>query len=123
MKNFSALQSKALQLDQQESLAVYRTEFFLPKKTLYFDGNSLGLLSKSAERSTLDFVTTWKEMGIDGWTKGQHPWFYMAEELGEFMAPLVGAQKNEVIVSNSTTVNLHQLLATFYKPKGKRVKI
>jgi kynureninase len=47
----------------------------------------------------------------------------MAEKLGEKIAPLVGASPEEVIITGSTTVNLHQLVATFYKPEGKRTKI
>jgi kynureninase len=71
----------------------------------------------------LESLNDWKEHGIDGWTNGKHPWFFLSEKLGEMMAPLVGALTNEVIVTGSTTVNLHQLVATFYKPKGTRTKI
>jgi len=47
----------------------------------------------------------------------------MAEELGKRIAPLVGAEPEEVIVTNSTTVNLHQLLTTLFQPEGRRTKI
>jgi kynureninase len=113
----------AQQLDKQDSLASYREEFYIKEGGIYFDGNSLGLLSKRAEKSLLDLLDSWKEYGIDGWTEGDNPWYYLSESLGNQMAPLVGADANEVIVSGSTTVNLHQLVATFYKPDGKRTKI
>ncbi|NYE06563.1 kynureninase [Bacillus niacini] len=113
----------AKQLDRDDSLSRFREEFYIKPNTIYLDGNSLGLLSKRAERTLLESLNDWKEHGIDGWTRGEHPWFFLSERLGEMMAPLVGAEVDEVIVTGSTTVNLHQLVATFYKPSGKKSKI
>ncbi|EKN66733.1 kynureninase [Neobacillus bataviensis LMG 21833] len=110
-------------LDKEDSLSKFREEFYLRQGTIYMDGNSLGLLSKRAERALLESVEDWKEHGIDGWTKGKHPWFDLSERLADLLAPLVGAATEEVIVTGSTTVNLHQLVATFYQPQGKRTKI
>jgi kynureninase len=113
----------ARKLDKEDKLWHFRHEFYLKPDYIYMDGNSLGLLSKRAEKTLLDFLVDWKELGIDGWTQGRYPWFYMSERLGEMMAPLVGASPEEVIVTGSTTVNLHQLVATFYKPERTRTKI
>ncbi|WML56571.1 kynureninase [Neobacillus sp. PS2-9] len=113
----------AKQLDKEDILNKFREEFYIKPNSIYMDGNSLGLLSKRAERTLLESLTDWKEHGIDGWTKGKHPWFFLSEKLAEMMAPLVGASADEVIVTGSTTVNLHQLVATFYKPEGRRTKI
>ncbi|PFP25697.1 kynureninase [Bacillus sp. AFS073361] len=113
----------AKQLDREDSLNRFREEFYIKPNSIYMDGNSLGLLSKRAERTLLESLNDWKEHGIDGWTNGKHPWFFLSEKLGEMLAPLVGASANEVIVTGSTTVNLHQLVATFYKPEGTRTKI
>ncbi|MFD4929501.1 kynureninase [Peribacillus butanolivorans] len=113
----------AKQLDKEDTLRCYREEFYLKPNSIYMDGNSLGLLSKRAERTLLESLEDWKEHGIDGWTQGNHPWFFMAEKLGAKIAQLVGASPEEVIVTGSTTVNLHQLVATFYKPEGMRTKI
>lgn len=115
--------SYALELDAKDQLRHYKKEFYFPNNTNYMDGNSLGLLSKRAEQTLLETVKSFKKFGIDGWTKGDNPWFYLAEKLGEMTAPLLGSLPNEVVVTNSTTVNLHQLLVTFFKPKGKRTKI
>ena len=113
----------AKRLDKEDSLYKFREEFYIKPNSIYMDGNSLGLLSKRAERTLLESLNDWKEHGIDGWTKGEQPWFYLSENLGRMMAPLVGASADEVIVTGSTTVNLHQLVATFYKPEGKKSKI
>src|SRR5690625_3556090 len=113
----------ALQMDAEDPLASFRDEFYLPPSTIYFDGNSLGLMSKRAETSALEILNSWKTYGIDGWTEGRHPWYYLSEYLGENMAPLVGAHPSEVIVTGSTTVNLHQLVASFYEPTSEKFKI
>ncbi|WP_163100445.1 kynureninase [Peribacillus alkalitolerans] len=113
----------ALKFDESDTLAKYRNEFYMRKDSIYLDGNSLGLLSKRAEKSLLESLQDWKTLGIDGWMEGTHPWFNLSEKLGEMCAPLVGASPEEVIVSGSTTVNLHQLVATFYQPEGERTKI
>lgn len=123
LKNFAATLEYANELDKEDSLMRFREEFYLKPGSVYMDGNSLGLLSKRAERTLLESLEDWKEHGIDGWTQGNHPWFFMAEELGRKLAPLVGGTAEEVIVTGSTTVNLHQLVSTFYKPEGIRTKI
>ncbi|MGG0177001.1 kynureninase [Gottfriedia acidiceleris] len=110
-------------LDQKDSLSNYRDEFYLQPNTIYLDGNSLGLLSKRAEQSLLDLLDSWKTLAIDGWMQSDHPWYYFAEKLGALSAPLVGAKENEVIVTGSTTTNLHQLIASFYHPNGQKTKI
>lgn len=111
------------QKNAQNELVVFREEFHLKQDAIYMDGNSLGLLSKPAETTLMEVITDWKEKGIDGWTQGKHPWLSLSEKLGEMMAPLVGGFPEEVIVTGSTTVNLHQLISTFYEPSGTRTKI
>ncbi|MDN4606630.1 kynureninase [Sporosarcina highlanderae] len=115
--------SHAQERDRQDKLAPYKNEFYIPKNSIYMDGNSLGLLSKRAERTLHELLNTWKTLGIDGWTEGEHPWFYLSEQVGEKMAPLVGATCGEVIATGSTTTNLHQLVSSFYKPDGNKTKI
>lgn len=115
--------SYASQLDENDPIASLRSAFYLHKDVIYLDGNSLGLLSKPAEQAVLQMVEDWKIHGIDGWTDGTYPWFTLSETLSEKMAPLVGASADEVIVTGSTTTNLHQLLATFYQPSSKRFAI
>ena len=113
----------ALRLDERDELQSYRKEFYLPHDRIYLDGNSLGLLSKRAEKSLLTLLKSWKNKGIDGWTEAEYPWFFLSEQLGEMMSALIGAKKEEVIATGSTTVNLHQILATFFKPTATRNKI
>lgn len=123
MTVFDSSKSYAQRLDQEDTLAGFREEFYLRAGSIYLDGNSLGLLSKRAERALLGMLESWRTHGIDGWMEGMAPWFYLSERLGEMTAPLVGANSAEVITTGSTTSNLHQLTATFYHPQGRRTKI
>ena len=113
----------ARNLDSEDPLAEFRKRFYVPKGTIYLDGNSLGLLSKDSESSVLRTLDEWKTLGIRGWLEAKFPWFYLAEQLGAKCAKLVGAEPEEVVLTGATTVNIHSLVHTFYQPKGKRKKI
>ena len=113
----------AQQLDDSDSLGVFRERFYSPEGRIYLDGNSLGLLSRDAERTLHSVLEQWKTGGIAGWLDGDSPWFTMAEALAERVAKLIGAAGDEVAIANSMTINLHQLLATLYRPQAKRTKV
>src|SRR5438477_7909974 len=104
----------ACELDRADPLTAFRSRFYLPTNQIYLDGNSLGLLSRDAEAAVLAAIEQWKTLAIEGWTADSSRWFFLAEELGRLTAPLIGAAPESVIVANSTTVNLHQLLATVF---------
>lgn len=116
-------EAAALARDAADPLAQFRDHFFLPPGVIYLDGNSLGLLCREAEEETLQALQQWKDLAIDGWLAANPPWFTLGEELGALTAPLLGAEPESVIVTGSTTVNQHALLATFYRPYGTCRKI
>src|SRR5699024_7334909 len=109
--------------DGKDALGHFRDEFYIGEDVYYMDGNSLGLMSKRAEQSLLDVMDDWKHHGIDGWVKGERPWFYMSEAIGEKMAQLIGAGTHEVLATNSTTNNIHQTVRTLYEPTEERYRI
>jgi len=113
----------ARKLDTADPLKAFRTRFYIPENTIYMDGNSLGLLSKDSEVTLHYNLKKWKTKAINGWLEGDQAWFYYAEEIGKLAAPLVGAEPGEVIATGSTTVNLHALLSTFFKPEPGKNKI
>jgi kynureninase len=113
----------ALKMDAEDPLASFKERFYPLGDSVYMDGNSLGLMSKDAEKSLLRLIEEWKTLGIKGWEGGKIPWIKYAEELGNLQAPLVGADVDECVVTGGTTINLHTLISTFYQPKGKRRKI
>jgi kynureninase len=115
--------SYAQKLDSEDPLAGFRERFHIPDGTIYVDGNSLGLLCKDSENSILGALNEWKTLGIEGWVGAKRPWFYFAEQIGAMCASLVGAEPDEVILSGTTTVNIHQLVNTFFQPHGSRRRI
>jgi len=116
-------EAHALALDAADPLARFREEFFIPPDTVYLDGNSLGLLSARAERSVLDALQSWKIHGVSGWLDAAPPWFTLGEDLGDRMAAMMGASPGSVVVTGTTTGNLHQLVGTFYAPTATRRKV
>jgi kynureninase len=65
----------------------------------------------------------WKTLAIKGWLEAQQPWFYLAEELGAKAASLVGAHADEVVSTGTTTLNIHSLVSTLFRPKPGRDRI
>ena len=110
------------ELDANDPLAKYAAEFYKPPGKIYLDGNSLGLLCKPAEASLNEALESWRTRAIQGWTDGPEPWFEMSRKAAKLLAPILGAEPDDVAIGESTTVNLHQLLATFHQP-GKRILI
>ncbi len=117
----------AKQLDEQDELSAYRAEFLFPqhngKNVLYFCGNSLGLQPKGVLDSLKIELEDWAKYAVEGHLEGRRPWFSYHEMFAEGAAKLVGAKPHEVVVMNQLTVNLHLLMLSFYRPKGKRRKI
>jgi kynureninase len=110
-------------LDGKDRLGPLKKLFYLPAGVRYFNGNSLGLLSQPAERAVRDVLDVWESIGVDGWFTGPRAWLGMMDKVSAQVAPLVGAEPEEVTTANSTTVNLHQLLATLYRPTGTKRRI
>jgi kynureninase len=116
------MELNAAELDARDPLASFADEFYKPPGKIYLDGNSLGLLCKTAEKSVNDAIEMWRTRAIEGWTDGPEPWFEMSRKAARLLAPILGAEADDVMIGQSTTINLHQLLATFHQP-GKRIVI
>ena len=101
----------ARKCDEADPLSGLADRFEAPG--LYMDGNSLGPVSRDAERTLTRVREEWRTVAIEGWTDGDPPWFGYAERLGDRLADLVGATPAECVVANSTTVNIHALVDTF----------
>src|SRR6266568_1601231 len=125
---FSTGEKFAQQLDAEDPLRSFRDRFHLPvgangEPLIYFAGNSLGLMPKSAKQIVEQELEDWADLGVDAHLDAVTPWYSYHETLREPTARLVGAQPNEVICMNSLTVNLHLMMATFYRPTKPRFKI
>jgi kynureninase len=125
---FSSDEDFALQLDAEDPLRTFRDKFHLPlgkdgKPLIYLAGNSLGLMPKPARAIVEEELENWAKLGVDAHHAAGTPWYTYHEALREPTARLVGAKPLEVICMNSLTVNLHLMMATFYRPTKSRFKI
>src|SRR5438094_3932626 len=125
---FSTDEDFARRLDAEDPLRHFREKFHVPlgkdgKPVIYFAGNSLGLMPKSARQIVEEELDNWATLGVDAHHATGTPWYSYHEALREPTARLVGAKPLEVICMNSLTVNLHLMMATFYRPTKSRVKI
>ena len=122
-RRFEDERDEARARDARDPLAAFRDRFYRRPGVAYLDGNSLGLASRDAEAAVLAALEQWKRLAIDGWLAETRPWFSIGEELGALQADLVGAQPSEVVLTGSTTVDIHAMVGTFYRPSGRRTKI
>ncbi|MGG5340826.1 kynureninase [Enterococcus sp. AZ192] len=117
--NFQADRAYAQWLDDNDPLKEIKGRFYVQEDEIYMDGNSLGLASKDAEEALLKMLETWKKEGIKLWDG----LFHYAGKLGELSAPLINAYPDEIVITGSTTINIHQCISTLYKPTKDRYKI
>jgi kynureninase len=124
-------EAEALALDAADPLSAYRHRFLLPDgpegpggpPAIYLAGNSLGLQPKAVRPAMEAQLDRWARLGVEGWFEADDPWFTYDETFREPMARVVGARPSEVEVLNTLTVNLHLMLASFFRPEGARRKI
>jgi len=126
--DFSTDEQFALQLDAEDPLRQFRAKFHIPldengEPLIYLAGNSLGLMPKTARQIVEQELDDWAKFAVDAHLGAATPWYTYHETLREPAARLVGAQPNEIICMNSLTVNLHLMMATFYRPTKTRFKI
>lgn len=123
MRNFELGADFAAKLDAADPLREVRNRFYINEGVIYMDGNSLGLCSKDAEQCILQALEVWKNHGINIWNVEDGKYFLYPSYLGGLLAKLIGADKDEVTVTNSTTINIHQAVSTFYQPTKERYRI
>ncbi|MFI0453062.1 kynureninase [Actinomadura sp. 6N118] len=123
-------EAEARQLDEADPLPSARAEFHVPpapgglyEESAYFAGNSLGLQPRAVAGRLREELQDWARLGVEGHTQARRPWVDYHELLREPAARLVGALPHEVVAMNSLTVNLHLMMATFYRPAGERTRI
>ena len=98
-------------LDAADALAPLRDAFELPDGVIYLDGNSLGALPKATAARVQQVVRNeWGVGLIRSWNSAG--WIDLAQRIGNQIAGLVGAGANELIVADSTSVNLYKVLST-----------
>ncbi|HWE46010.1 MAG TPA: kynureninase [Caulobacteraceae bacterium] len=109
-------------LDAADPLRAVRDRFELPKGVVYLDGNSLGALPKGvAERLDRAIREEWGQGLIRSWNKAG--WIDLPARCGAKIARLIGARDDEVIVADSTSVDLFKLASAALTMTGRRVLV
>jgi kynureninase len=125
--NFDTSLSLARALDAQDPLAGFKQQFHFPQhngsEVIYFCGNSLGLQPKGVEAALAVELQSWRNNAVEGYFKGTFPWLRYQDYLIPSLARIVGAGEHEVTAMNALTVNLHLLMQSFYRPRGRKHKI
>ncbi|MCS0629947.1 kynureninase [Telluria mixta] len=97
-------------LDARDPLAPLRAHFDLPEGVIYLDGNSLGAAPRAAQARAAQVIRAeWSEGLIRSWNTAG--WFDLPRRLGDRIAPLIGAGAGEVVVTDTTSINLFKALA------------
>ncbi len=116
--SFTLAEAKAA--DAADPLRRLRDRFHLPEGLVYLDGNSLGPLPKAAAARLNAVVTEeWGAELILSWMS--RDWIGAPQRIGAKIAPLIGAKPNEVIVADSTSVNLFKLLAAVARLSERKI--
>ena len=97
-------------LDAQDPLRALRDQFDLPAGVIYLDGNSLGVMPKTAPARVAQAVThEWGQDLIKSWNSAG--WFTLPQRVGDKIARVIGAQPGEVVAADSTSINLFKVLS------------
>ncbi len=98
------------QRDATDPLRSLRNLFSIPPGVIYLDGNSLGVMPKAAAARAAQVIT--QEWGVDlirSWNSAG--WFDLPQRLGNMIAPLIGAGQDEVVATDTTSINLYKVLS------------
>jgi kynureninase len=112
----------AKQIDERDELKSFREKFDLQDKNLiYLDGNSLGVLPKPTKIHIENVINNeWGRGLIRSWNEG---WYKRPSDIGAKLAKIIGAQADEVIMADSTSVNLFKLAFAALKAQSERTEI
>lgn len=105
--------------DRQDPLAPLKARFDLPPGVLYMDGNSLGVMPRAAAARAAEVITQeWGTGLIRSWNTAG--WFELPSRLGDKLAGLLGAKAGELVITDTTSLNIFKALAASLRIQQKR---
>ncbi|HET7735773.1 MAG TPA: kynureninase [Nocardioidaceae bacterium] len=117
--DLTAARRQAEELDAADPLAHVRERFAVPDDLIYLDGNSLGAMGAVLPAAMADVVEQqWGRDLITSWNA--HDWWHAPRRVGGRIARLVGAGEDEVVVADSTSVNLFKVLVAAARLRPER---
>lgn len=112
-------------LDARDPMRGFRSRFGMPRDRhgeplIYLGGHSLGLMPLAARAEMSQELDDWERLGLLAHEGARRPWIPYHELLRPEAARFFGCAEDEIVLMNSLTVNLHLMLASFYRPSGRR---
>jgi kynureninase len=124
---FELSKAFAEEQDLKDTLAPFREQFYFPqrngKNAVYFCGNSLGLQPKNVKAAIDQELYDWQQCAVEGYWGARNPWLYYQQYCSRPLTGILGADQDELSVMNTLTVNLHLMMASFYRPTRQRYKV
>jgi kynureninase len=115
------LKELAKKLDSKDKLNKFKSEFIYPDDKLYFDGNSLGLLSKQTKKALKKVINNeWGQNLISSWNNS---WINLPNNISKKISTILNSNEGEVYVGGSTSLNLYKLLLSLIKSKKSIINI
>lgn len=112
-------------------MGAFREEFHIPLARDSYDqsiitddrpciylSRAVGIQPKATEANVIKVLNDWKNYGVGALTRGYLPTIHAEAKIKPLLAPMVGAQENEIAIMNHLSVNIHLLMNSFYRPKG-----
>lgn len=124
---FTATLRTARELDGTDRLAPLRRQFHLPAgsdgRRIYLCGHSLGLQPRTTAALLAEVLDDWRTLAVSAHFDATRPWYDYHRQVTAGLSDLAGAAAGEVVAMNSLTVNLHLMMASFYRPEGDRCRV
>ncbi len=116
------LRNKAVELDRKDPLKDYRNKFVIvDENIIYLDGNSLGRLPLATKQKMRDVIDNeWGSNLINSWN--DH-WLKRMQKVSAKLAIILGAKENEVLLADSTSLNLFKLVCAILNKQAGKTKI
>ncbi len=115
------LRAESLELTASDALLRFRDRFPILKRTKYLVSHSLGAMPEATREALDEYADLWASRGVRAWGD---KWWMMSIEVGDIIAPLIGAPRGSVVMLPNVTTAEAVVLSSFeYKPPRNRVVI
>ena len=115
------LEKLAKELDSKDKLNKFKSEFIYPDGKLYFDGNSLGLLSKKTKKALKKVINNeWGQNLISSWNNS---WINLPNRVSKKISTILNSSENEIYIGGSTSLNLYKLMLSLIKHDNSIINI
>lgn len=123
MSNIGPRNLMSIDLDLIDKELPLRSAFLFPKDRVYLCGHSLGLQPKATGSAIDRELDRWASMAVEAHFRGDPSWLDYLDDIHMMMSNLCKTTVHDILVANTLTTNIHQLLSGFYRPVGRKTKV